>query len=222
MATLLLIVLTLYAALAGAPEQGRAPKATVQAESEAPPTSAGAGAPGHLLVVGDSLAVATEGPLAGLLPGWRIKTSASQGRHTGDGVADIVSRSDLPEVIFVSLGTNDNPSETDGFAADVGRVLDSAGPSRCVVWANIVRPPYAGVSYAGYNRVLTSLSFSNPNLIVVDWAGIAGSQPGLIGSDGTHATAQGYAVRAQAIASAIASCGGVQSRGGAGGGVPGD
>jgi lysophospholipase L1-like esterase len=173
-------------------------------------------------VVGDSLAEGTEAPLAQLLPAWQIETSAARGRHTSDGVAEIVSRSNLPDVIFVSLGTNDNPSETDGFAAEVGRVLDSAGPSRCVVWANIVRPPYAGVSYAGYNRVLTSLSFSNPNLIVVDWAGIAGSQPGLIGSDGTHATAQGYAVRAQAIASAIASCGGVQSQGGAGGGVPGD
>ena len=90
-----------------------------------------------------------------------------------------------------------------------------------MVWANIVRPPYAGVSYAGYNRVLARLSFSNPSLVVVDWAGIARSQPGVLGSDGTHATAEGYAVRAQAIASAIASCGGVQAYGGATG-VPGD
>jgi hypothetical protein len=221
METLLLILLAVYAALAGTPETNKAPKAPVQAESEAPPSSASASAPGHLLVVGDSLAVATEGPLAALLPGWQIKTSASEGRHTGDGVADIVSRSNLPGVIFVSLGTNDNPSATASFQSYVEQVLDAAGPSRCVVWANIARPPYAGVSYAGYNHVLANLSYSRPNLSVVDWAGITRSQPGLLGSDGTHATSEGYAVRAQAIASAIASCGGAQAYGGATG-VPGD
>src|SRR3954454_9916918 len=222
METLLLILLAVYAALAGTPETNKAPKAPVQAESEAPPSSARAPAPGHLLVVGDSLAVATEGPLAALLPGWRIKTSASQGRHTGDGVADIVSRSNLPGVIFVSLGTNDAPSATATFASYVEQVLDAAGPSRCVVWANISRPPYAGVSYFGYNHELARLSFANPNLIVVDWAPIAHSQPGLLGSDGVHATSQGYTVRAQAIASAVTSCGGVQSFGGGGAAVPGD
>jgi hypothetical protein len=221
METLLLILIALYGTLAGAPEPNRAPKPPVQAESEAPPESADAPSPGHLLVVGDSLAQATEAPLAGLLPGWQIKTSASQGRHTGDGVSDIVSRSDLPGVIFVSLGTNDAPSATASFESYVGQVLDAAGPSRCVVWANIARPPYAGVSYSGYNHVLDRLSYSRPNLTVVDWAGITRSQPGLLGSDGTHATSEGYAVRAQAIASAIASCGGVQAYGGPAG-VPGD
>ena len=221
MGTLLLILLALYGTLAGHREHSPPPQAAKpEAEGEAAP-GAGSGAPGRLLVVGDSLAVATEAPLAQLLPGWQIESSADRGRHTSDGVAEITSRSNLPDVIFVSLGTNDNPSETESFAAEVERVLDAAGPSRCVVWANIVRPPYAGVSYAGYNRVLARLSFSNPSLVVVDWAGIARSQPGVLGSDGTHATAEGYAVRAQAIASAIASCG-VQSFGGAGGGAPGD
>jgi hypothetical protein len=222
MGTLLLIMLALYGTLAGQREASPAPRAvTPEVEGEAPP-GAGGGGPGRLLVVGDSLAQGTEAPLAGLLPEWRIETSASQGRHTGDGVAEITSRSNLPGVIFISLGTNDNPSETESFAGEVERVLDAAGPSRCVVWANIARPPYAGVSYSGYNHELAQLSFANPNLIVVDWARIAHSQPGLLGSDGVHATSQGYAVRAQAIASAVTSCGGVQSFGGAGAGVPGD
>ena len=118
-------------------------------------------------------------------------------------------------MIFVSLGTNDHPSATASFEGEVERVLDAAGPSRCVLWANIARPPYAGVSYAGYNSVLERLSFSRPNLTVIDWAGITRGQGGLLGSDGVHATSEGYEVRAQAIASAIASCGGVQASGGA-------
>ncbi len=218
MATLLLILLAVYGAFAGAPEPTRAPKAKTPTESEAPAGAGTAPSPGHLLVVGDSLAKATEGPLAQLLPDWQIETSAYTGRHSDDGVADITSRSNLPGVIFVSLGTNDHPSATASFAGDVERVLDAAGPSRCVLWANIARPPYAGVSYAGYNKVLERLSFARPNLTVVDWAGITQTQPGLLGSDGVHATSEGYAVRAQAIASAIASCGGVQAYGG----VPGD
>jgi hypothetical protein len=211
--TLLLILLAVYGTLAAAPEPTR-PPSKVHAESEAPPRAGAAISPGHLLVVGDSLAEGTEAPLARLLPEWQIETSASQGRHTDDGVAEITSRSNLPDVIFVSLGTNDHPSATASFEGEVERVLDAAGPSRCVLWANIARPPYAGVSYAGYNKVLERLSFSRPNLTVIDWAGITREQVGLLGSDGVHATSEGYAVRAQAIASAIASCGGVQAYGG--------
>jgi lysophospholipase L1-like esterase len=221
METLVLIVLALYGALAGAPEASQAPKAAVQAESEGPVGAGNATSPGHLLVVGDSLAQGTEAPLAGLLSGWQIETSANRGRHTDDGVAEITSRSNLPDVIFVSLGTNDNPGATASFEGEVERVLDTAGPSRCVVWANIVRPPYAGVSYSGYNRVLERLSYSRPNLTVVDWAAIAHGQSGLLASDGIHATSAGNAVRAQAIASEIAGCGGVQAYGGAAG-APGD
>jgi len=220
MGTLLLILLALYGTLAGTTEKAAGPQkqpapeqATPQAESEAPPGAAAGGSPGSVFVIGDSLAVATEGPLAQLLPGWRIKTSAFTDRHTADGVAQIVGMPNLPDVIVVSLGTNDNPSETASFAAEVGAVMDAAGPSRCVVWVNIARPPYAGVGYSGLNRVLDRTSLSRPNLLVVDWARISRSEPGLLGSDGVHATRRGYAIRAQAIASAIASCGGIGAYG---------
>jgi lysophospholipase L1-like esterase len=233
MGMLVLIVLALYGSLAGlvdsavSPQPKPAPKvAAPQSESEAPPAATAAGgAPGHLLVVGDSLAEGTEAPLAQLLPGWHIKTSAFTGRSTADGVAQILSMPSLPATIAVSLGTNDNPSETATFAGEVTQVLDAAGPSTCVVWANIARPPYGGVSYSGFNHVLERLSLTHPNLLVVDWARISHSQPGLLGSDGVHATSQGYAVRAQAIASAIASCGGVGTYGtygGTGAGAVGD
>ena len=229
MGTLLLILFALYGTLAGAPHPHRAkeasrppPAAAPEAEGEAPAGSTAGSSSGRLLVVGDSLAVGTEAPLARLLPGWRIATSAYTDRHTADGVAEIVSRGSLPGVIVVSLGTNDNPSQTARFAGEVEAVMDAAGPSRCVIWANIARPPYAGVSYADYNRVLTRLSLSRPNLILADWAGIARSQPGVLGSDGVHPTASGYAIRAQAIAGAIASCGGVKASGETTAGAVGD
>lgn len=57
----------------------------------------------------------------------------------------------------------------DGFRAAIGEVMEVAGARRCVVWANIVRPPYRHVSYRGYNRVLAREAERRDNLRVVNW-----------------------------------------------------
>lgn len=41
---------------------------------------------------------------------------------------------------------------------------------------------------------------------MVDWAGMAASNPGLISPDGVHATPSGYVARARAIANAARRC----------------
>jgi hypothetical protein len=226
MGTLLLILLALYGTLAGTPEASRAPRATApKAESEAAPKGTGGSpqaASGRAFVVGDSLAEGTEAPLAELLPGWRIRTSAYTGRPTADGVSEITGAGNLPPVLVVSLGTNDDPSATTTFQSEVQAVLEAAGPSRCVIWPNIVRPPYGGVSYAGYNRVLAGVAAADPNLTVVDWVGIVRSDPGSLAPDGVHATPSGYEARAQAIAAAITTCGAGGAYGGTTGSLPGD
>jgi hypothetical protein len=55
----------------------------------------------------------------------------------------------LPRVIVVSAGTNDDPGAVARFNRVVRESVAIAGPTRCVVWSTIVRPPYQGVSYAG-------------------------------------------------------------------------
>src|SRR5262249_60828250 len=117
-------------------------------------------------------------------------------RRTAVGVATILRVPKRPDVVVCGLGTHDNPSQTASFAGEVQAVLNAAGPSRCVIWVNIARPPYGGVSYSGFNRILDRLSLTQPNLLVVDWARISHSQPGLLGSDGVHATSQCYPTRA--------------------------
>lgn len=226
MGTLLLILLALYGTLAGTPDANRTPPAAApQAESEAAPGATGGSTQatsGRALVVGDSLAEGTEAPLAQLLPGWRIRTSAYTGRPTADGVSEITAAGSLPPVLVVSLGTNDDPSATSTFQSEVESVLQAAGPGRCVIWANIVRPPYGGVSYSGYNRVLAQQAAANPNLRLVDWVGIVRRDPGLLAPDAVHATPSGYEARAQAIAAAITTCGGTGAYGGTTGRIPGD
>jgi GDSL-like lipase/acylhydrolase family protein len=208
--TLVLIFLALLGTVAGQPQPAStpAPPATPQPEAEGEAAPGAAAASGRALVVGDSLAEGTEAPLARLLPDWRIETSAYTGRHTDDGVSEILGTSKLPPVLVVSLGTNDDPSAVSGFEASVEAVLQAAGQGRCVIWANVVRPPYNGVSYAGYNRVLARVAAVQPNLTVLDWAAIVRSDTGLLASDGVHATPSGYQARAEATAQAMRTCGG--------------
>jgi MYXO-CTERM domain-containing protein len=159
-----------------------------------------------LLHVGDSLAVGTDPPLRALLPGWSVTTDALKNRPTATGVAIIDRHTPLPAALVVELGTNDSPDASGTFAGQVRHVLSLAGPERCVVWVNIHRPPYNGVSYAGFNRALDQAASSSGNLAVVDWDGMVESGRATVAADDVHATPEGYRARAAAIAQALGGC----------------
>jgi lysophospholipase L1-like esterase len=161
----------------------------------------------RLLVNGDSLAVGTEPYLPRELRRWRVTQSTAVSRHAFEG-ADVMrgyGRA-LPRVIHVSLGTNDDPRTVDAFHAAIRDVMKVAGPRRCVVWTNIVRPPVAGASYAGYNRALAQESRPRRNLRVVDWARMVRANPHWLAGDGVHVNADGYRSRAAAIARSVRRC----------------
>ena len=167
-----------------------------------------------LLHVGDSLAVGSDPPLRQLLPGWSITTDALKNRPTSVGVAIIDRQPSLPGSLVVELGTNDSPDQTARFAGYVRHVLQVAGAKRCVVWVNIHRPPYNGISYAGFNSALDQIAATSRNLAVVDWNGMVNSARAQVGADGVHATPAGYQARAEAIAQALQGCSTPQSSSG--------
>ena len=173
--------------------------------------AAPAGAEQSLLHVGDSLATGSDPPLRALLPGWSVTTDALKSRPTSVGVAIIDRQPSLPGSLVVELGTNDSPDQSARFAGYVRHVLQLAGPNRCVVWVNIHRPPYNGVSYAGFNRALDQIAASSRNLAVVDWNGMVNSGEAQVAADGVHSTPDGYRARAAAIAQALAGCASQQS-----------
>jgi lysophospholipase L1-like esterase len=160
-----------------------------------------------LLVNGDSLAEGTRPYIPGDLPGWRVKQSTALSRHAYEG-DDVMRRlgSRLPRVIHVSLGTNDDPGDVDGFRDAIADVMKVAGRSRCVVWANIVRPPYRRVSYGGLNRALADESSRRANLRVLNWVRMVRRHPEWLADDGVHVSAAGYRARAQAVARAVRRC----------------
>lgn len=109
-------------------------------------------------------------------------------------------------MIHVSLGTNDDPSQTEAFRAAIGDVMDVAGQGRCVVWANIVRPPYGGVSYRGYNRVLAREDYARDDLLVLNWVRMVRRHPEWLAEDEVHVSVAGYRARARAVARLVRRC----------------
>jgi hypothetical protein len=160
-----------------------------------------------VLSYGDSLSVGTNLYLGTYLRGWNVRSVAGISTHADEVPGALrVFGTALPRVVVVSAGTNDDPGRVSGFARIVRETLEVAGPRRCVVWSTIVRPPYAGVSYSGYNRALATIARHHDNLRVFDWVKMAGTHSSWFGSDGVHPTASGYRVRAAAIARLVRSC----------------
>jgi hypothetical protein len=162
----------------------------------------------NVLSYGDSLSVGTDLFLGGYLRGWNVRSVTAISRHAEEVPGALESFGNaLPRVIVVSAGTNDDPGRVSGFARIVRRTLAIAGPSRCVVWSTIVRPPYRGVPYTGYNRALEEIARNRANLRVFDWVSMARMHASWFGSDGVHPTATGYRARAAAIARLVRGCG---------------
>ena len=168
--------------------------------------SASAPAAGQRTVLnyGDSLAVGTQLFLGRYLGGWQVRAETEVSRHATDVPGALRSLGPaLPRVVVVSAGTNDDPGTVSRFARTVREAVAVAGASRCVIWATIARPPYAGVSYAGYNRALATIARHHPTLHVLDWAAMAQAHRGWFGADGVHPSMTGYRARAAATARLI-------------------
>jgi lysophospholipase L1-like esterase len=167
------------------------------------PAAAGGEAP-TLLAVGDSLSVGAAPYLQRALVDFRIRTSHRVGLRSPEVARRVVrARAQLPAVLVVSAGTNDDPRDLAVFSRALSTVLGAAGRRRCVVWPTIVRPPVGGATYAQLNVKLAKAARRHPSLVLVDWAGLVKRHPRWLRADGVHATAAGYRGRAAAIARAV-------------------
>jgi lysophospholipase L1-like esterase len=158
---------------------------------------------GATTLVGDSLNVGVERYLSNALPHWTIVANDRVGRTTDEGIAELEAhRTALASHVVVSLGTND-PVDVPGFRADVARVLELIGPSRCVAWATIWRN---GKPDDAFNDVLRAAADSNHRVRLVEWAAMVEQHPGWLAGDHLHGNETGYRERARAVAAATRSC----------------
>lgn len=187
--------------------------ALVVALAAAAAASAGDGQ--TVLVIGDSLAQGTaydwyrdgrslKRRLA--TAGWRVREKYGNGLQLDEG-ADLVARwpARLPPVLVVQLGTNSDPRLPAVFRKQVLRIVDAAGPRRCVVWVNMFGPR----GYAPLNRVLDRLAAARPGFRVIDWAAAASKHPEWLENDlamGVHPMPVGYYWRQRAILREADAC----------------
>jgi lysophospholipase L1-like esterase len=160
-----------------------------------------------LLVVGDSLAVGTRPYLPRFLHGWHVHQVVSISKQAPQGPAALRRYGRrLPRVVFVNLGTNGSPQAVGLFERSIRRTMRVAGPRRCVVWSNIVRPRVGGASYARLNRALARQAKARRNLIVFRWVRLARRLRGAFAPDGVHVTGAGYRIRAREMAKSVQAC----------------
>ena len=162
------------------------------------------GAGGAVTLVGDSLNVGTEPYLREALDGWTVEAHDRVGRATLEGVWELESlASRLAPVVVVSLGTNDAEGSEAAFRRHVLDALRLIGPTRCVVWATIVRD---GEARDGFNAVLREIAAASPNVELVDWAKLVSDDGSLLAADRVHGTPDGYARRAEETARVVRAC----------------
>jgi hypothetical protein len=171
--------------------------------------------PRTMIVIGDSLAVGMAGYLRGDLPGWDVAIDGRTGRPLGEGM-QLLSEAPLPTgsrgahaILAFSLFTNDTPANVDALDAAVRESVSHLGPHGCAIWATIARPPLNGVSYRVVNDRLMALA-AEPELygrlLIVPWKREYGRHPSWQRPDHVHATAEGYAARAQMYADVARGC----------------
>jgi hypothetical protein len=174
----------------------------------AAPATAAVPPPRHLLVIGDSLAYDNRPYLAHELRRWKIDSDFSFARSANDTAHDlrVLSKAaPLPPVIHVSSGTGDDPEHPERFERAVRRVMNVAGPHRCVVWANVWRLRLEQPTFATINFVLAAEDLTRPNLRVFDWHSIVDAHSDWL-VDLVHVNAEGNRARAAAVAHEVRLC----------------
>lgn len=154
----------------------------------------------RVFVVGDSLAVGAAGPLSDGLKGHvaGIEIDAQVGRPASAGSGLLRgSSAQRSSVWVVELGTNDGPNPG-AMRAHVQQVMRLAGPTRRVLWVNIVRPG----GYGKVNAALKKLEHKYANFRVLDWAQYVSQHRRYLAGDGVHLTSSGYRAMGSQIANA--------------------
>lgn len=170
-------------------------------------SSGEAGAQGDgVLVIGDSLEVGTGPYLRQELGSTPLAIDAKESRPSPEGLGILSERLRAGQrVVVFDLGVNDDPSQPATLAHDLAAAREMVG-DRCLVVATLSRPPVNGVSIERLNGVVRDFVAKTPGAQLFDWHAATRSDPTLLGADGVHAGAAGYAARARLLAGAIESC----------------
>jgi len=190
--------------VSSSPSVGLTPAASEPADatdSAVPPMLAPAQ---DTLVLGDSLGLVVYPWLADLLPDRFVSYQAEVGRSTPATEKRLDAVGAVPPIVIVSSGTNDPVANV--FEESARRILDSLGPKRCVIWADVVRPDRIGDSQTAMNAALDRATSGRSNVRILRWSELVAAHPEWMSGDGIHPNETGSQGRAEAFAQAALGC----------------
>ncbi len=142
--------------------------------------------------------------------GGRSIVEAMPGQLNGYDAARAIASQGFHGCWVIALGTNDSGNIAGGSTVgELARVQEmmSVANGQPVLWVNVVSTAASGyqeqASLRQWDSTLRQACAQYPNLRIFDWASVA--DPAWFGPDGIHYTSDGYAARAHAIASALAT-----------------
>ena len=184
--------------------QGPSPAPSASVASPSPTTTPTRAASQPTLILGDSLALVVYPYLARMLPDRYVSYLAEVGRSTAHTYKALQAQTDIPPVVIVSSGTNDQM--TADVATGAPAILDALGPTRCVVWVDVVRPDSYGDPATQVNAAIDAAVVGRSNVTVLRWSRMVAAHPDYLAHDGIHPTEAGTKARAEAFAAAAARC----------------
>ena len=141
--------------------------------------------------------------------GGRSIVEALPGQVNGYNVAKAWRSAGYRGCWVIALGTNDAANVANGSAVDdAARINEmmSVANGQPVMWVNTVTTATSGFwanpNEQAWDRALTVAAARYPNMRIFDWSAVA--QPSWFLPDGIHYNSFGCAMRAQAIADALA------------------
>lgn len=145
-----------------------------------------------ILAIGDSLGVGSD-PYLRQEVHQRLHTDSEVGRTALEGLQRLRHHGHAAVLVF-ALGTNDsNNLEYRRTLIKVRR----ARPKACLVLVSIHKPGAKAL-----NRTQRMI----PGAKIAPWNHLVAQKPSLLASDGIHATARGYRLRARLISTTIQRC----------------
>ena len=162
---------------------------------------------GHIVVVGDSLTVASRRYLQLLADksGYEIQIDAVSGRKTASGI-NALKKLEIPfgATVVVALGTNDS-NDSPNYRATIDELIAVVPPGSPVVWLTSYRKkPLDNLA-----RALRDAQLQHPRLSVADWVSVLESRKDWFSGDNVHYTPAGNEAFANFIweAASIAATG---------------
>jgi lysophospholipase L1-like esterase len=180
----------------------------------APPTSANTIIDvDALAMVGDSITVGAEDELAAAFDGIGLpdaEINAQSGRRMIDddgvtsgleGVAEVLSEGDAPDLWVIALGSNDVANyDADEYPAAISELLAAIPADAPIVWVDCYLTDYEGES-AAFDAALRDTLAARGNATVVDWASVAATDGVL--TDNVHPSGFGRAEFARRVVEGV-------------------